>query len=690
MPTGAVVTRAFIRDLERLPAGVRNKFAKKAGRLAETPLSPELDPEKLSVHIGKADVYSNRIDRSYRLIWTTELHPNPAFRLIGAHDSTYSRVHSLPAINPTRVQSLESLLYKGIRITGQKEASDPAEIDRRMQSPLSLLGTQNQSNTCASKPKQEFPDPVDEGEEQPFHITSGTLLQSLLSGSIASWMLFLTPEQKQFAMRRFTGPARVSGPSGSGKTAVLLHRARHEASLSENARVLVICYNIALANVLTGLLDRLCAFEPDLRSRIEVRHLDRIASEICGHPTILPNATKKHLLWKAIKEAAPKRLGLRFGTLLYEFLENEISTWIKGSPDGADGYHEVNFPASHPRLTHDERVEVLSVHKHYEREKGVSTDWEDLRNRALAEQRNSALYKNTTAVLVDEYQDLSISGLMLVLKLAISCPQHLFFCGDERQRIYRTSSSFRQLGIEVRGRSVILPKNHRNTQQIFRIATHMMATDPDDVDGIVQVDDLDQPVLEGPRPILAGFVPGTIAEPNWIADCVQKLLEEGFLLGDIAILAPTWSLVNECNAALGRRRISHVVLTGETASRFFEEDCTKISTYHQAKGLEFKVVFCAGLSSDTFKSEFRYQGQDGRSTLNALLYMALTRARDRLFLSFSGVPLRCLCTLDDSLVELQCDADTQILKALAAMDTEGKRKPVQSTIFDQNQTTEGE
>ena len=217
-----------------------------------------------------------------------------------------------------------------------------------------------------------------------------------------------------------------------------------------------------------------------------------------------------------------------------------------------------------------------------------------------------------------------------------------------------------------------------------------MATDPDDVDGIVQVDDLDQPVLEGPRPILAGFVPGTIAEPNWIADCVQKLLEEGFLLGDIAILAPTWSLVNECNAALGRRRISHVVLTGETASRFFEEDCTKISTYHQAKGLEFKVVFCAGLSSDTFKSEFRYQGQDGRSTLNALLYMALTRARDRLFLSFSGVPLRCLCTLDDSLVELQCDADTQILKALAAMDTEGKRKPVQSTIFDQNQTTEGE
>jgi mRNA-degrading endonuclease RelE of RelBE toxin-antitoxin system len=83
MGSGIAVTERFIKDLERLPRRIRKKFEDKAERLYRDPLAHDLQPKKLNIKIGngKADVYENRIDRSYRLIWTTELGYTPLFRL---------------------------------------------------------------------------------------------------------------------------------------------------------------------------------------------------------------------------------------------------------------------------------------------------------------------------------------------------------------------------------------------------------------------------------------------------------------------------------------------------------------------------------------------------------------------------------------------------------------------------------
>jgi hypothetical protein len=58
---------------------------------------------------------------------------------------------------------------------------------------------------------------------------------------------------------------------------------------------------------------------------------------------------------------------------------------------------------------------------------------------------------------------------------------------------------------------------------IFRAATHMMANEPDHVDGIVQVEDLDHPILEGQRPVLARFEPESSPSQTGLG-IVQKLL----------------------------------------------------------------------------------------------------------------------------------------------------------------------
>ena len=67
-----------------------------------------------------------------------------------------------------------------------------------------------------------------------------------------------------------------------------------------------------------------------------------------------------------------------------------------------------------------------------------------------------------------------------------------------------------------------------------------------------------------------------------------------------------------------------------------EEDDEKIrlSTIHQAKGLEFKVVFVVMLCDGMFPSNRSLDSLDGEEEERRLFYVAITRAQDELYLSY--------------------------------------------------------
>lgn len=97
---------------------------------------------------------------------------------------------------------------------------------------------------------------------------------------------------------------------------------------------------------------------------------------------------------------------------------------------------------------------------------------------------------------------------------------------------------------------------------------------------------------------------------------------------------------------------------GEDTNR----DYVSMMTVHQAKGLEFEHVFVVGLEEDLFPSSM---ARDSRSDLEEerrLFYVALTRARRRLYLSFAltrfrfgnlcyGEPSRFLFEMDPKFLE---------------------------------------
>ena len=60
----------------------------------------------------------------------------------------------------------------------------------------------------------------------------------------------------------------------------------------------------------------------------------------------------------------------------------------------------------------------------------------------------------------------------------------------------------------------------------------------------------------------------------------------------------------------------------------------KLSTIHQAKGLEFDVVFLIMLCDGLFPAARSLDSADGEEEERRLLYVAITRARNELYLSY--------------------------------------------------------
>jgi len=65
------------------------------------------------------------------------------------------------------------------------------------------------------------------------------------------------------------------------------------------------------------------------------------------------------------------------------------------------------------------------------------------------------------------------------------------------------------------------------------------------------------------------------------------------------------------------------------------QDAIQLMTVHSAKGLEFDAVFITGLEEGLFPHENALSDTDGLEEERRLMYVAITRARQRLYLSFS-------------------------------------------------------
>ena len=93
-----------------------------------------------------------------------------------------------------------------------------------------------------------------------------------------------------------------------------------------------------------------------------------------------------------------------------------------------------------------------------------------------------------------------------------------------------------------------------------------------------------------------------------------------------------------------------------------------LMTIHASKGLEFSHVFVAGAAEGFLPHERSITEENGLEEERRLMYVAMTRAKERLFLTFYGIPSRFLYEIPQELTDFKDHVATK--RRLASFEDE--------------------
>lgn len=446
-------------------------------------------------------------------------------------------------------------------------------------------------------------------------------LKAALDAPFAQWAVFLHPAQRAPVARDWKGPARVSGSAGTGKTIVALHRAVHVAALPD-AQVLLTTFSKTLAASLAGKAELMTEAAPAVRLQLTVRAIDQAAHELYTRAFGQPNLATTAQVRAAIKAAVETGLGTgHSAAFLFEEWDELVDAWNLHDPEA---YARVPRIGRRTRLGPKQRESAWAVFDFVRGRlaaRGLITI-ADVYGR-LTRWIDEGGRLPFTHVVVDEAQDLSVAQARFLAAVGrAGNPDALFFTGDLGQRIFHLPFSWAKLGLDVRGRAQVLKVCYRTSHQIRRAADRLLATEIADQDGIEESRRSTVSVFDGPEPVMQLF-DDPDAEIAEVGSWLRARLAEGMLEGELAVLV-------RGQAQLGRGRAA--VKAADTA--------VSIILMHDAKGLEFRAVAVMALDEDVLPDPERLADIGDMADLEAiqdaerhLLYVAVTRARDRLMLS---------------------------------------------------------
>ncbi len=469
-------------------------------------------------------------------------------------------------------------------------------------------------------------------------------LRSILAHPFAAWRVFLHPSQRRLALTTtYSGPAQVTGGAGTGKTVTALHRTIHLAGQDEAAEVGE-AQSILLTSFTRSLVDSLgtqLALVPGderLRDRVEVITVDalayRIVSQARGQRLAVTDAHAERHLWAT----AVAQAGLPFSDV---FLEREWEQVILGQDLRTEqAYLTCLRTGRGTPLSKSQRTQVWALAERVTAElraAGRSTHLQ-LANEATQILRDSGrtLYRH---IVVDESQDLNPAQWRLLRAAVAPGPDDLFIAGDPHQRIYDNRVSLTSLGISVRGRSRRLTVNYRTTQEILAWSVPLLGSVPvtgldGDVDSLAGY----RSPAHGRRPDVLGAASRDEELQN-LAKIIRSWLDSGIEPHAIGVAARTNFLAQQARDALVAAGIPACKIGAKNAA-----DRVRAGTMHGMKGLEFQAVAVIGVEDGMVPLSAAVTAQETDEVAHqqdllrerCVLFVACTRARDHLYVSYTG------------------------------------------------------
>ena len=226
---------------------------------------------------------------------------------------------------------------------------------------------------------------------------------------------------------------------------------------------------------------------------------------------------------------------------------------------------------------------------------------------------------------MDEGQDFADDWYRTLLRALDLTTSSLFIVLDSSQTVYKRKVSWRDIGIQIAGRARVLRVNYRNTRPILSTA-YALIRDLD-VSGMVVCEAGEEYIVpekalrDGPMPEVRRFK-SFEEERRYALEWIRTRLEKGVSPDDMLVLGLSRSDMAKLEEWLQDAGIPAQLLGGRV-----RPGVVRLSTVHSAKGLDAESVLL--LSAHELERRDETEGR-------RLLYIAMTRARTELYISYSG------------------------------------------------------
>ena len=356
----------------------------------------------------------------------------------------------------------------------------------------------------------------------------------------------------------------------------------------------------------------------------------RLNERIFGKPKLATIGELRALIARASTDAGVERYTQAF--LLSEW-EQIVDAWQLSS---WESYRDVERLGRKTRLPEVQRTKLWTVFDRVRQSLGDA----GMITRAGMYAKLTAHYSNSNTrpfeyVVIDESQDLSVPQLRFLAAFGGGRQNALFFAGDLGQRIFQPAFSWRQLGVDIRGRSSTLRVNYRTSHQIRRVADRLLDDAIADVDGNEERRDAVS-VFNGPLPEIA-VAESENEEIESVAGWLRKRVADGVSPGEVGVFVRSAEQLPRAGAAVERAGIPLKVLDDRVQ---VVSGSASIGPMHLAKGLEFRTVVVMACDDEVMPLQSRIETVTEDSDLEEvykterhLLYVACTRARDHLLVS---------------------------------------------------------
>ncbi len=494
----------------------------------------------------------------------------------------------------------------------------------------------------------------------------------------------LTGEQKNVLFLPVTNPIQIKGVAGSGKTTVALYRAKHlldtQSNLFNEAKVAIFTYNKTLSAYITRISHKIEGGyqqnSDDLKPvtapgiNVTITNFHKWAYSFLEQNGIqlsefVLNNGYPQKDWKTISgksqsdiiETVKSRFSSQnISSKSTEFFREEIA-WMKGKLFNSEEEY-INAKrigrGTNDRVLKDDKVIIWKIYKSYQEELKLrgKYDFDDYAILALKLiDENPFFSPPFSHLIIDEAQDLNKAQILVLSKLVSPETNSISIIADAAQRIFKSGFSWSEVGLNVRGgRTIEFKKNYRNTVQIARAALSLLEKEIDKSE-FTQV----ETALKGEKKPIIGYFENYENQYSYLKKELDGLIENSKISSTV--------LLHRNNSGLDSiaRRLENdgyeieYIKKNKNQAVDYDSDSIKVCTLSSIKGLEFTNVIIIDLNDDIIPYPPGFNDDTDEfhiSTERRLLYTAMTRARENLYLLSSGNPSRYLAEINEELVDV--------------------------------------